>query len=138
VAFARVLTDRAFKALILDVIVAEDLRGEGLGRALVERIICHPDLEQVRHLKLYCLPDLVPFYERWGFSTDVSGAVLLRRNAEWHAGHACVHSRPHGDPFSEPHPSGQPVSNGDRYRGSSGIHARWTPARRGWCPWGRC
>ena len=79
VAFARVLTDRVFKALVFDVIVANEHRGDGLGRRLMERIIRHPDLENVRHMELYCLPDMVGFYEKWGFSTDVSGVSLMRR-----------------------------------------------------------
>jgi len=79
VAFARVLTDRIFKAIIFDVIVAPENRGEGLGRLLVERIMESPELRNVQHLELYCLPDLVPFYEKLGFSTDVSGVCLMRK-----------------------------------------------------------
>jgi GNAT superfamily N-acetyltransferase len=79
VAFARVLTDRAFKALIFDVIVAPGVRGEGLGRQLMERIVGHPDLKDVKHLELYCLPEMVTFYEKWGFSTNVSGVTFMRR-----------------------------------------------------------
>jgi GNAT superfamily N-acetyltransferase len=80
VAFARVLTDRVYKALIFDAIVAPKHRDEGLGRHLIEHIIQHPDLNKVRHLELYCLPELIPFYEKLGFSTEVSGVCLMRRN----------------------------------------------------------
>ena len=45
IAFARVLTDKVYKALIFDVIVAPDHQGEGLGRAIMEAIIEHPDLK---------------------------------------------------------------------------------------------
>jgi len=79
IAFARVLTDRVFKALIFDVIVAPDYRGEGLGQQLMERIIECPELRSVQDLELYCLPELVPFYEKLGFSTDVSGVSLMRK-----------------------------------------------------------
>jgi predicted GNAT family N-acyltransferase len=78
-AFARVLTDRVFKALIFDVIVAPDRRAEGLGRRLMDFIVAHPNLESVRHIELYCLPEVVPFYEKWGFSTDVAGVTFMRR-----------------------------------------------------------
>lgn len=79
VAFARVLTDGTFKALIFDVIVSPEVRGHGLGRQLMESVIRHPQLKDVKHLELYCLPDMVPFYEAFGFSTEVSGVQLMRR-----------------------------------------------------------
>jgi predicted GNAT family N-acyltransferase len=79
VGFARVLTDRTFKAFIFDVIVGPEHRGSGLGRLIVDRILEHPDLASVHHFELYCLPELVPFYERWGFSSDTGGITLLRR-----------------------------------------------------------
>lgn len=79
VAFARVLTDKVFKAIIFDVIVTPELRGEGLGRQLMENITNYPGLKDLRHFELYCLPDLVPFYGKWGFTTEVSGVVLMRR-----------------------------------------------------------
>ena len=78
VGFARVLTDRVFKALIFDVIVAEDCRHDGLGRRVMERIVRHTALANVRHFELYCLPELVPFYEQLGFSTDVLGLRFMR------------------------------------------------------------
>ena len=78
VAFARVLTDRVYKALIFDVIVAESQRGTGLGRALMERIVNHPQLQSVQHFELYCLPEMVPFYEKWGFSSELGQLNFMR------------------------------------------------------------
>ena len=77
-AFARVLTDFAIKAIIFDVIVDSDYRGQGLGKRLFDAVVTHPALREVRHFELYCLPDLVPFYERWGF-TDSLGELRLMR-----------------------------------------------------------
>jgi GNAT superfamily N-acetyltransferase len=79
VAFARVLTDMVFKAFIFDFIVAPKHRHDGVGRRLMERILQHSDLRNVRHIELYCLPELVPFYEKLGFSADVSGVCLMRK-----------------------------------------------------------
>lgn len=79
VAFARVLTDRTFKALLLDVIVAPEHRGRQAGKQIVDAALHHPELSAVKHWELYCLPEMVSFYERWGFSPDVGGVVLLRR-----------------------------------------------------------
>jgi GNAT superfamily N-acetyltransferase len=79
VAFTRVLTDRVFKALILDVIVAEAHRMTGLGRRLIEYVLDHPMLADVRHLELYCRPELIPFYEQWGFTASLPGVNLMRK-----------------------------------------------------------
>lgn len=80
VAFARVLTDRVFKAFIFDVIVAPSQRGTGLGRQLVEALLAHPVLAEVEHVELYCLPELVPFYQQWGFTEELGAIRLLRRS----------------------------------------------------------
>jgi GNAT superfamily N-acetyltransferase len=80
-AFARVVTDGVFKALIFDVIVAPAFRGRGVGAALMDAVLAHPELRGVRHVELYCLPEMVPFYRRWGFSDDLGGVVLMRRDA---------------------------------------------------------
>ena len=79
VGFARVLTDRAFKALIFDVIVAQEHRGTGLGGQLVQHVLDHPMLAQVAHIELYCKPELIPFYEQWGFTTPGSDVNFMRR-----------------------------------------------------------
>ena len=78
VAFARILTDYTTRALIMDVIVDREYRGQGLGKILFDAIVTHPALQSVQHLELYCLPELVPFYERWGF-TDALGTLRLMR-----------------------------------------------------------
>jgi GNAT superfamily N-acetyltransferase len=79
VAFARVLTDGVYKALILDVIVADSHRNHGLGRALMDALLEHTTLKTVRHLELYCLPELIPFYRRWGFTDELGELRFLRR-----------------------------------------------------------
>jgi GNAT superfamily N-acetyltransferase len=79
IAFARALTDGVFKAMIFDVIVAPAHRGGGTGDHLMHRMLEHPRLRQVRHKELYCLPEMVPFYARQGFSTDNGGVVLMRQ-----------------------------------------------------------
>ncbi|MEE9212374.1 MAG: GNAT family N-acetyltransferase [Phycisphaeraceae bacterium] len=77
--FARVLTDRIYKAFIFDMIVVPDHRGCGLGGQLMDWIVGHPDLQRVKHFELYCLPEMFSFYATWGFSADVQGIQLMRR-----------------------------------------------------------
>jgi len=66
VAAARVLTDYTFYAMVYDVIVAEDVRGNGVGRELVEAVRDHPRLGDVT-LSLLAREGLVSFYESCGF-----------------------------------------------------------------------
>jgi GNAT superfamily N-acetyltransferase len=81
VGFARVITDFVYKALVLDVIVAASHRGTGMGRALMDAVIEHPELKDVLHFELYCRPELIPFYERWGFTADLGEMRFMRRGA---------------------------------------------------------
>jgi GNAT superfamily N-acetyltransferase len=78
-AFARVLTDRVFKALVLDVIVHPDHRSAGLGSFLMAHILAHPVIARVRHTELYCLPERADFYQRHGFTSELGELHLMRR-----------------------------------------------------------
>lgn len=79
VAFTRILTDYVYKALVFDVIVAAPYRNTGLGRRLMDAVVNHPALKLVHHLELYCLPELVPFYQQWGFTTELGELRFMRR-----------------------------------------------------------
>lgn len=79
IGFARVLTDGIFKAFLFDIITKKEFRGCGLGSRIVNDMINHPDISQVKHIELYCLPELVGFYARFGFSSEVGSINLLRR-----------------------------------------------------------
>lgn len=78
IGFTRVLTDGIFKAIMFDVIVSEDYRGHKIGSQLVEYVKHHPRLACVKHLELYCLPELQSYYQQFGFGTDVGGMQLMR------------------------------------------------------------
>jgi GNAT superfamily N-acetyltransferase len=79
VAFVRVITDFVYKGLVLDVIVDPAYRGTGLGTRLMDEVVEHPELRDVAHLELYCRPELEPFYERWGFTSDLGVLRFMRR-----------------------------------------------------------
>ena len=81
-AFARVLTDHVFKALVLDVIVHPDHRSAGLGSFLMAHIMGHPVLSRVRHIELYCLPERAEFYRRHGFTSELGELHFMRRTKE--------------------------------------------------------
>jgi GNAT superfamily N-acetyltransferase len=79
VAMARALTDGVYKAMVFDVIVLPEHQGAGLGRLVMEELLGHPAVRGAQHVELYCLPDLEPFYERWGFTGEIGGVRLIRR-----------------------------------------------------------
>jgi predicted GNAT family N-acyltransferase len=79
IAFTRVLTDFVYRAVIFDVIVKPSHRSQGLGKKLLDLVVHHPQLQSVEYLGLYCLPEMVPFYERWGFTTEHGGLQLMLR-----------------------------------------------------------
>jgi GNAT superfamily N-acetyltransferase len=79
VGFVRVITDFVYKGLVLDVIVDPAYRGTGLGTRLMDEVVEHPQLRDVSHLELYCRPELEPFYQRWGFTSDLGVLRFMRR-----------------------------------------------------------
>lgn len=66
VAFARVVSDHAVFAWILDVFVLENYRKHGLSKLLMEAIMDHPDLQDLQRWGL-ATEDAHGLYERYGF-----------------------------------------------------------------------
>ena len=65
---ARVVSDCAVVAYLCDVFIHEDYRGRGLGKWLLESILTHPDLKDVRRW-LLATDDAHELYQRYGFET---------------------------------------------------------------------
>jgi N-acetylglutamate synthase-like GNAT family acetyltransferase len=80
VAFARAMTDGVYKAMIFDIIVKDTWRGTGLGAVLMNAVVNDPTLVDIKHRELYCLDDMVPFYEKWGFATAAAGLNFMRKS----------------------------------------------------------
>jgi ribosomal protein S18 acetylase RimI-like enzyme len=81
VGFARALTDQTFVGLVLDVIVAADLRRRGLGHRLMSELLARPELTGLDYVELTCQPELIAFYRRLGFTEHVGRSTLMRRSA---------------------------------------------------------
>jgi GNAT superfamily N-acetyltransferase len=81
IGFARAITDRTFLAVVLDVIVAPDFRGGGLGATLMNHLLSRPELADVDSVELVCQPELTAFYRRWGFTDAVGRSLLMRRTS---------------------------------------------------------
>ncbi|MBD2214320.1 GNAT family N-acetyltransferase [Nostoc linckia FACHB-104] len=79
IGFTRILTDFVYRATIYDVIIKPTYRKMGLGAKLMDAAINHPQLREVEQIALYCLPEMMPFYQRWGFTTEVGELRLMYR-----------------------------------------------------------
>jgi GNAT superfamily N-acetyltransferase len=66
---ARLLTDYAFRAHLGDVVIRPASRGLGLGKALVETILAHPELATVS-LWTLTTADAHELYARYGFRSS--------------------------------------------------------------------
>lgn len=67
VGFARVVTDFAVFAWIMDVFIIDSYQGQGLGKKLMHEIISHPDLQGLQRIGL-ATDDAHGLYEKFGFS----------------------------------------------------------------------
>jgi N-acetylglutamate synthase-like GNAT family acetyltransferase len=75
--FARVVTDLATFAYLADVFVLEPYRGRGLSKWLLETILAHPDLQDVRRWHLVTR-DAQGLYARFGFAEPPAGRHMER------------------------------------------------------------
>jgi GNAT superfamily N-acetyltransferase len=66
VGFARVITDYATFAYLEDVFVITPYRGRGLGKWLIDTILKHPELQNIR-MWLLLTDDAHELYRRYGF-----------------------------------------------------------------------
>lgn len=79
VGFARAVTDRATFAYLADVFVVEDQRGRGLGGWLVETVLAHPELQDLRRW-LLATRDAHALYRKFGFTAVADPSTLLTRH----------------------------------------------------------
>ncbi len=81
VGFARVVTDHALFAWIGDVFILPELRGQGLGHALIHAIVTHPRLAGVSRMML-TTADAHGLYQSHGFTgLDDPSRYMMRRTA---------------------------------------------------------
>lgn len=79
VGFARASSDRHFRAVIWDVVVAEGYQGLGLGRRLVEALLATPALADVERIYLMTTNSR-GFYERLGFQVNEQQSLMMLSN----------------------------------------------------------
>ena len=77
VGFARASSDGVFRAVLWDVVIPQDLQGQGLGRQLVEALLNTPPLRGVERVYLMTT-NSAGFYEQLGFQRVEGQQLLLR------------------------------------------------------------
>jgi GNAT superfamily N-acetyltransferase len=68
IGFARVVTDKVFFSWIMDVVIDESYRGEGLGKWLLECMLSHPDIKNTK--QRLATKDAHGFYQQYGFKIE--------------------------------------------------------------------
>jgi GNAT superfamily N-acetyltransferase len=78
IGMARVVSDFAIFAYLMDVFVREEYRGRGVGKWLIETILDFPDLKNVRRWML-ATSDAHELYARYGFTSPSDPASWMER-----------------------------------------------------------
>ncbi|WP_336881133.1 GNAT family N-acetyltransferase [Priestia koreensis] len=68
VGFARLVTDQATFAYLADVFVVEVERGQGLGKWMVETVLTHPEISDIKRVML-ATNDAHDLYAQFGFTS---------------------------------------------------------------------
>jgi predicted GNAT family acetyltransferase len=79
VAFARIVSDYATYAYLMDVFVLPAHRGLGYSTALMDAIMAHPDLQGLRRFML-ATTTARGIYERYGFQSPAKPEALMEIN----------------------------------------------------------
>jgi GNAT superfamily N-acetyltransferase len=82
IGFGRVVTDRATFAYIGDVFVKSEYRGRGIGKLLMQAMIDHPELQNLRRWIL-ATRDAHGLYSKYGFTGLKFPERWMERAAEW-------------------------------------------------------
>lgn len=76
IGFARVVTDYAIFAYLMDVFILEDYRNFGLGKFLMDYIMKYPELQGLQRFML-ATKDAHGLYEKYGFKLTQSADKLM-------------------------------------------------------------
>jgi ribosomal protein S18 acetylase RimI-like enzyme len=80
VGFGRATSDGVFRAVLWDVVVAEDQQGVGVGRRLVEALLASPEVAAAERIYLMTTTG-EGFYEKMGFSRVDSQRLMLKQTS---------------------------------------------------------
>jgi len=77
IGFGRATSDGIYRAVLWDVVIANDSQGQGLGRQIVEALLATPPLRKVE--KVYLMTtNCTAFYKQLGFESCPDQSLLRR------------------------------------------------------------
>jgi GNAT superfamily N-acetyltransferase len=76
IGFTRVLTDYATYGIILDVVIQERYRGQGLGKWMMECVTTHPDIMPMKQVLWTSSADAL--YRKYGFSVPENVRFMVK------------------------------------------------------------
>lgn len=79
IGYARVITDYVSLAYLCDVFIIENYRGKGISKILMEEILNHPKLKDVKSWML-ATKDAHGLYKKYGFEPLEEPSKYLRKN----------------------------------------------------------
>ena len=79
IAFARVVTDRATYAYLMDVFIVPTQRGKGHSKTLIRAVMDHPELQGLRRFML-ASSNARGLYQRFGFAAPAKPEILMEIN----------------------------------------------------------
>ena len=76
IGFARAVSDAAFHATLLDIVVHPQFQNRGLGKKIVKALLNHLQAEKIQDITLFASPHIIDFYHQLGF-------VAQPNNLQW-------------------------------------------------------
>ena len=77
-AFCRVVTDHVTFANLLDVLVLEPYRGQGVGKKLIDAVMTHPELQGLRRFTL-ATKGAHSLYQQFGFNGLANPDIAMEK-----------------------------------------------------------
>lgn len=81
IGFARATSDGIYRAMIWDVVIHPDYRGQGLGQQLVQTLLAHPRMNRVERIYLTTTHQQ-SFYQHIGFVSNSSTTMVLNQEVD--------------------------------------------------------
>ncbi len=80
IGFGRATSDQIYRAVLWDIVVADDVQGQGLGRKVVEALLSMKAIKKVERVYLMTTHG-TEFYKQIGFSNKEDQKLLIKNNA---------------------------------------------------------